>query len=177
MMLSMIAWSLNLSGFLLQVLGGNSLRGQYDHICHRRSGHFRARLVHIPAVGLVQPIYSIHLHHLHSVSLFVRKEINASRKLFLALLTLMVFYRLFSIVIFIPINRYVDCAEIVGWKNVLVMGWGGLRGAVALMLALAVSRDPRLDRRMVGDKVGSSGSLCSTDDPNLGRFNRRFCRF
>ena len=62
-------------------------------------------------------------------------------------------FRLFSIIIFVPINRYLDCAEIVSWRNVLVMGWGGLRGAVALMLALAVSRDPRLDRRMVGDKV------------------------
>ncbi|OWA51717.1 Sodium/hydrogen exchanger 7 [Hypsibius exemplaris] len=65
--------------------------------------------------------------------------------------------RLVSIIVFLPVIRYAESAKQSStckqWRNVLVMGWGGLRGAVSLCLAMTVSRDPRLEQITIGDKV------------------------
>jgi len=43
------------------------------------------------------------------------------------------------------------------WKNVLVMAWGGLRGAVGLCLALEVYEDPEfvIKKPHLGPKVSA----------------------
>ncbi|GAU98071.1 hypothetical protein RvY_09267-2 [Ramazzottius varieornatus] len=61
--------------------------------------------------------------------------------------------RLISIVVCLPLIRCVEKTGTCNWKNVLVMSWGGLRGAVSLALAMTVSRDPRLDQDSIGNKV------------------------
>ena len=40
----------------------------------------------------------------------------------------------------------------ISWKSILVMTWGGLRGAVGLALALIVSQDPRIVSPTLGSK-------------------------
>ena len=40
----------------------------------------------------------------------------------------------------------------ISWKSILVMTWGGLRGAVGLALALIVSQDPRILNPTLGSK-------------------------
>ena len=40
----------------------------------------------------------------------------------------------------------------ISWKSILVMTWGGLRGAVGLALALIVSQDPRISSTTLGTK-------------------------
>ena len=39
------------------------------------------------------------------------------------------------------------------WKNMLVITWSGLRGAVGLALALVVEQTPGIPRDTIGSKV------------------------
>ena len=48
----------------------------------------------------------------------------------------------------------------VDWKQVTVITWGGLRGAVGLALALVVAQTPDIDIN-IGSKVSSYIHVCT----------------
>lgn len=52
-----------------------------------------------------------------------------------------------------PVVRCLRTAKAHDWKTLVVMSWGGLRGAVSLALAISVNRDPRIDQKTIGSKV------------------------
>ena len=58
--------------------------------------------------------------------------------------------RLIAIASLWPILTKIGYA--ISWKSILVMTWGGLRGAVGLALALIVSQDPRINSTSLGSK-------------------------
>ena len=43
----------------------------------------------------------------------------------------------------------------IDWKQIIVITWGGLRGAVGLALALVVAQTPEIPPRTIGSKVGT----------------------
>ncbi|XP_055340491.1 uncharacterized protein LOC129589675 [Paramacrobiotus metropolitanus] len=61
--------------------------------------------------------------------------------------------RVISIGVFVPLIRYIQPSKRYEWKSVLVMSWGGLRGAVSLALAISVNLDQRIDQHVIGSKV------------------------
>ena len=61
------------------------------------------------------------------------------------------------IALFSPILRQTGYG--LSWQEGIVMTWGGLRGAVGLMLALQVAHHDRIDQESVGVKVRVSDFL------------------
>ena len=55
------------------------------------------------------------------------------------------------IALFGPVLRHTGYG--LTWKDGIVMTWGGLRGAVGLMLALQVAHHDRIDQKNVGVRV------------------------
>ena len=41
----------------------------------------------------------------------------------------------------------------IDWKQIIVITWGGLRGAVGLALALVVAQTPQIPQDTIGSKV------------------------
>lgn len=60
------------------------------------------------------------------------------------------FIRAFSISLFLPILKHIGIG--IDFKKAVVLSWGGLRGAVALTLALTVAQDQRMPTEL-GDQI------------------------
>ena len=65
------------------------------------------------------------------------------------------------IALFSPVLRHTGYG--LTWKDGIVMTWGGLRGAVGLMLALQVAHHDRIDQESVGVRVGGLLSKTNMD--------------
>ena len=56
-----------------------------------------------------------------------------------------------TIAVFSPILQRIGYG--LKWQSGAVMTWGGLRGAVGLLMALNVAQNPGIDQATVGNKV------------------------
>ena len=78
------------------------------------------------------------------------------------------------IALFSPVLRHTGYG--LTWKDGIVMTWGGLRGAVGLMLALQVAHHDRIDQESVGVRVGGLLSKTNMDKVSF-LFNLEFSNY